>query len=649
MIAKRQLLLVVVCLGLLLAGCGRLPTEAETPTAVPTIAATPTQTVTPQPTHTPTMTPTPGPLDGDQALALVAPSLALLQTPLNRGTAVLLDNGYLVTNAETVWPFPAVRVLLSNGEELLDVPVAHWDMMTNLALLGPVETGLPALSLANGERLDEGRNVFLVAYPRGADDSAELWVSEGELRGLQEWAPAELTFLETNAHSSADQRGGVLLSDEGEVIGIAGYHERGAGFGLVLSAADVAPRLQALLDGHELNDLGGRGIPAGDEVRDSYTIILNNRFDQGVYLFNEAMGTEIELETSAEEDGVGFRVLDGRGDSLMAATGSDQESGSDTAVTAVDGLHVVEVFQAEDGRNTFHLNSNIELTQFDDPDNGAPVSVGRSYSGNLDYPGDVDTFVLLLARTGTFHIEVESAVIDPLLSIDFEFSQAEDIVRDDNSGGGLFELDAEMTYHSPDGGELFITVQSRSGTEIGGYFITLDAPAQADPTPMGPAPEPTPIVTDFGQMSLYESDEHQFTMQYPNDYVELVDGTAFCGPEATACFANWLERSILLILEEDMADYGMANITLEGYLELLIPILEENSPFTVSGQIGLRTAEGLGCVVLFFSDETNELAAARLVCLNGSVAFNALYLTPAEAYEALEEEIFYTFETLTVD
>lgn len=234
--------LLVVCQALLaVVGCGRSPVEDPTPTAV--LAQPTADTATPEPTTTPPWTPTPGPLTADQALEQVAPSLALLETPLNKGTAVLLDNGYLLTNADTLWPFAAGRILLSNGEERLDVPVAHWDMMANLALLGPVETDLPALSLGNGESLAVGSNVFLVAYPRGADDSARPWVNEGELHEQRQWAAAEFTFFQTNAYTSADQRGGVLVSDEGEVIGIAGYHERAAGYGLVFSAADVAPRV----------------------------------------------------------------------------------------------------------------------------------------------------------------------------------------------------------------------------------------------------------------------------------------------------------------------------------------------------------------------------------------------------------------------
>jgi S1-C subfamily serine protease len=646
------LLLVVVCLALLPAlACGRLPAEETTATPAPTAAPTQpaTATATPEPTARPTLTPTPGPLTADLALEQVAPSLALVETPLRRGTAVLLDNGYLLTNADTVWPFTAGRVLLSDGEELLDVPVAHWDMLANLALLGPVETALPTITLGHSEQVATGSDVFLVAYPRAADDSSDPWVNEGELRGQQQWAAPDLTFFQTNAHSSADQRGGVLLSDEGEVIGIAGYYEVAAGFGLVLSAADVAARVQALLDGHELNDLS-RTIPGGELTRDSYTVILDNSFDQGIYLFTEKAGTAIELETSEEEFDVGFRVLDGRGDSLMAIDQPDRGDESGAATTAVDGLHVVEVFQAEDGRSTFHLDSSVELTQFDDPDNDQPVSIGRTYSGNLDYPGDVDTFILLLSRTETFHVRVESAVIDPLLTIDFEFSQEEEVFGDDNSGGGLFGLDAEMTYHSPEGGRLIIMVQSSGGSEIGGYFLTLDSPTQAHPTPMGPAPEPTPIASEFGQMTLYESENFPFTLQYPVEFEQIGEGSGgTCPPEAAACYFELFSGAFMAIVEEDLGLYGLEDLTLEEYLGFLISAIEESSDLQLESRDKFETAEGFGCEALRFTVPDDSVVAFRLVCLRDAVAFNALYVIPAESLAELEEVVYYSFGSLTME
>lgn len=328
----------------------------------------------------------------------------------------------------------------------------------------------------------------------------------------------------------------------------------------------------------------------------------------------------------------------------------DQGDESGYALTAVDGLHVVEVFQAEDGKSTFHLESNLELTRFEDPDNNRPVSVGRTYSGNLDYPGDVDTFVLLLPRPETFHVRVESAVIDPLLTIDFAFSDDDEVFSDDNSGGGLFGLDVEISYHTPEGGRLIIMVRSATDSEIGGYFLTLDSPTQAHPTPMGPAPEPTPIATDFGLMTLYESDNFPITLQYPHVFEQIGDGRGgTCPLDAAACFSHIFSSTFLAILEEGLVQFGAQDLTLDEYLDFLIALVEESSDLELEARDKFVTAERVGCEVLRFTLPDNSVIALRLVCLRDVVAVNVLYVVSAEGLEEFEEAIYYSFSTLTVE
>jgi S1-C subfamily serine protease len=168
------------------------PTPTMTPTATLTPTATPTRTPTPTMTPTPSPTPTPAPLSAAEIMARVSPAIAFVETPLSSGSGVLVAGRYLVTNAHVLWPYEAARVVFPGGTELEDVPLVGNDLMADLAVLGPIETEIEPLALVDGE---------------------------------------------------------ALVSELGEVIGISGLRFTEAGYALIASAVDLAPRIDALIAG----------------------------------------------------------------------------------------------------------------------------------------------------------------------------------------------------------------------------------------------------------------------------------------------------------------------------------------------------------------------------------------------------------------
>ncbi len=53
----------------------------------------------------------------------ISPAVAFVDTPTGTGSGVLIQGGYLLTNAHVVWPFSAVRVVFPDGSEYVDTPV----------------------------------------------------------------------------------------------------------------------------------------------------------------------------------------------------------------------------------------------------------------------------------------------------------------------------------------------------------------------------------------------------------------------------------------------------------------------------------------------------------------------------------------------
>ena len=79
------------------------------------------------------------PLRARELFAQASPSVAHVSTPHGTGSAVLVDHGYLVSAAHVVWPYEGVRAVFPDGTEFEELPVAAWDLMLDLALLGPVD------------------------------------------------------------------------------------------------------------------------------------------------------------------------------------------------------------------------------------------------------------------------------------------------------------------------------------------------------------------------------------------------------------------------------------------------------------------------------------------------------------------------------
>ena len=234
-------------------------TSADTVSAdaVSTDAVSAISTVTPAPiVLTAAATPAAGAPTPAQVFAAISPSVAFVDLPDTSGSGFLIDGGYLVTNAHVVWPYTKARIVFPDGTEHKDVPVVNWDLLADLAVLGPVETKQPPLALADGEGLPIGSEVYLIGYPGEVEKLPQPTITRGVISRQRGWDQVGLTYLQSDARIIGGQSGGVLVSDRGQVIGVSGI-EWGS-FAMVASAADLAPRITRLIAGEDTSGLGDR-------------------------------------------------------------------------------------------------------------------------------------------------------------------------------------------------------------------------------------------------------------------------------------------------------------------------------------------------------------------------------------------------------
>ena len=432
-----------------------------------------------------TVTETPETLTRTQVFAKVSPAIAFIQTEIGSGSGVLIEGGYVVTNAHVVWPFDAARVVFPDGTEFGRVPVKGWDLLTDLAVLGPIEVPTEPVTLRGGEDIPTASDMYLIGYPGEVEANPQPTFVAGSLSRLRQWEPVGVTYFQVDALIIGGQSGGALVSAAGEVIGISGFKFEEE-FALAASSADILPRIRRLIEGDDPAGLGERQLSLEGGVR-RHELTLQSYGD--AYILNEPVGTAIEVDLSGADEG-GFRIFDAIGLEL-----TNDKADSFSFVTNRSGPHFLVVSDSGSGR--FSLIANRPLTRFDDPERDKQIRLGHSLHGNIDFPADIDFFTLRLEKDETVEIVARSALANTYLAIWDPI--AEEWARDDDSGGGLFGEDARVIFQAPQTGDYDLFVADAAWSAPGGYVISVKRAEETDTlttlASSGTPTRPVPVVS----------------------------------------------------------------------------------------------------------------------------------------------------------
>lgn len=609
--------------------------------------ATPTPTSTSTPMPTPTATATPSPLSSSEVFNKLSPSIAYVETVAGSGSGVLIEGGYVVTNAHVVWPFDSVRVVFPNREEFSDVPVLNWDLLGDLAILGPVEADVEPLELVDGEDLPIGSDVYLIGYPGEVDEFPDPTITRGLISRMREWEPIGVTYFQTDAKIGGGQSGGILSSQLGQVIGISNFSFSSADFGLVASAVDVAPRIQQLIDGESLAELGHRHMPLGDAALHRYPLIkLENEWDRQVFILQEPVNTEVTIKVTGTDSDVAFIVRDFYGADPILVDYEYHEAETETWTTNSEAPYFIDLVQSPINNKSLTIESSHKIVPFVDLDDGRKVEKDTPITGHIDYAGDLDYFKLDLKENETVNIFVDSLLVDPFLIVTRPGDGEDQIVGDDDSGEGIFGLNAELTFTSPETDTYLLVIGDGTGVFSGGYSVQVRDEYDGAPTPMAPEPTPIPLDSDFGGMTEYFSEAGPFSVQYPSMWNEelssIGEWQALCSL-ASACY---LGDALVIIAEEDVSILG--ELSLGEYVDLYIDAMQQ-SPLDVRvvSRKGLTTTSSVtGEVIeLAFND---LFTIKRFVYLQDGIGFNMSYVFFDEETEELSALVEYSFKTFRV-
>ncbi len=573
----------------------------------------------------------------------VSPAIVFIDTPTGTGSGILIDNGYIVSNAHVVWPHEIVRVVFADGSEYLDTPVVAWDMVADLAILGPVDTSVRPINFVNADELVIGSDVFLIGYPAELEDFPQPTITHGLLSRIREWETIALSFLQVDAAITGGQSGGALVTEQGELLGISTFYFSSAGFGLVSSATDIVPRLEALLNqtGNDVSVnqrrlLSNSGLTEHQES-------LQDEQDTKTYLIDEPVGTEIEIGIEGKGNPQ-FIIHNLAGYDFIKSEDRRNDIPGVSFVMEYEGPYLVTVYQLSQNEHTFHLLSDHPLMPYHDPDDEMVLNLGETYLANIDYPYDVDSFEIALDKGDIVEITMDSLRIDAHLSIHYESVALEETIIDDDSGGGIFDQNAQLIYQAPVSQTYVIKAENSYGDETGAYYISVK-PAQPDAILTEAQHSQTFIASPYGRLTPYESEQNFFRILYPAHWSWSRD----CGDQASACFSH-AEQGGLVILEEDMKDFQSEEMNLTGYVDLLLDILEFSAQdFDLLSREPFTTPQGIVAEVLAYQVIGGRLQASRLVFVDDQqIAFNVTYYVRSDIYERMAGMVEYSFKSFRV-
>ena len=278
----------------------------------------PTSTVKePEPTVFTTTASRQSELSASGVYRLVAPSIAFIVNGdgSGRGSGILVEGGYLVTNHRVVEPHRSVsRIVFPDGTEFWNVPIVGWSQEADLAVLGPVDTHIRALNLDDGEGMLPGSSLFLVGYPAEVERYPQPSVTQGILsRSYEEWG-TDLTVFRTDAAAVGGQSGGAMVTAQGDVVGvtmriITSRVSDQPVFTEAYSAADYSPLVSRILQAANSVPETTTSTRASTRSQSEAVRVLDGRFVSVVESTTSETAAEVARDVLENRFGIQFRII----------------------------------------------------------------------------------------------------------------------------------------------------------------------------------------------------------------------------------------------------------------------------------------------------------------------------------------------------
>lgn len=142
------------------------------------------------------------------------------RTPKKQGTGsgvIISTDGYIVTNYHVVEGADELTVTLNDNKEY-SARIIGTDKTTDLALIKIDGKNLPAITIADSEKIKVGEWVLAVGNPFNLTNTVTAGIVSAKGRSL--YQNGVESFIQTDAAINPGNSGGALVNTKGELIGI---------------------------------------------------------------------------------------------------------------------------------------------------------------------------------------------------------------------------------------------------------------------------------------------------------------------------------------------------------------------------------------------------------------------------------------------
>ena len=430
---------------ILLTACQASPATTTVTTAPTTSTSTTSTTADPR-------------TEAERVYDELSPFVALAETEIGAGSAIVVGPELMVTNLHVVWPYNEVSLTFPNGDVFSGEVVAI-DSILDVAVLEVPGLDLEAPPVDDGARLRVGSTCYLIGYPL-APGPGEPTIARGLLSSPRTSEHLEVEFLVTDATIESGQSGGMVASAEG-VLGMSGYSV--GTLAVALSMPDILELVEARGSSFDLIGAGDRRFPSLTDGQLSHSGQIRSTADEWAFLADVTDVESFEIESTVGTD---LRVLAGGGTFGFPRDPERLPHAMEAEVTA-PGPYLVVVSGPPEA--VFDLTSSVPLVLLTEPDDGKTLTAGDSVVGVADFIGDLDWFRFELAAREQITITGESGSVGVTLILDELDGEISPVAI--GEPGITIPAVSKVVFTSPEGGTYLLVVDTMF--HPGGYLLTV--------------------------------------------------------------------------------------------------------------------------------------------------------------------------------
>ena len=221
-------------------------------------------------------------------------------------------------------------------------------------------------------------------------------------------------------------------------------------------------------------------------------------------------------------------------------------------------------------------------------------------------------------------------------------ARVDQLVSDDDSGGGILGTDAAITYRSIQPGVHYLVVSDLSGSDTGGYLLSVAVASEGASAAVIP-PSYETVDSLFGLMTMWESTERPYTVQVPAAWAEQPIDPVLADFYAVDPLGGFQ----VIIAIEDTAIFG-SKLDLAQYLDALDDTVFALPTAEVVSRERTSTSQGyeFELLGLTFGGSTTGL---RMVYVGeDGWAFNLTYSSESEILDSLLDLISYSMDSFLI-